>query len=199
MENRKIANFKNAFRKFAQTIFVKAMHKLFRSATILLSYCSFCMNTQSITQAGKPGMERSVLQARSHRCTTVFLGMTLWYSGASSYQGILMASAKLYMLGEPAKGQYHPIQGRGGGGKQQSRLPDATETGWVPPEEPLGSWSCSLNCRLVRLIYTPLCLNRLICGIRTSISQGSSFIWELQSNVSRARVCSMGWKETLTS
>ena len=180
-----------------EQFFLKAMHKLFRSATILLSYCSFCMNKLSITQAGKPGMERSVLQARSHRCT-VFLGMTLWYSGASSYQGILMASAELYMLGEPAKGQYHPIQGRGGG-KQQSRLPDATETGWVPPEEPLGSWSCSLNCRLVRLIYTPLCLNRLICGIRTSISQGSSFIWELQSNVSRARVCSMGWKETLTS
>ena len=113
MENRKIANFKNAFRKFAQTIFVKAMHKLFRSATILLSYCSFCMNTLSITQAGKPGMERSVLQARSHSCT-VFLGMTLGYSSASSYQGILMASAELYMLGEPAKGQYHPIQGRGG-------------------------------------------------------------------------------------
>lgn len=42
-----------------------------------------------------------------------------------------MASAELYMLGEPAKGQYHPIQGSGGGGggKQQSRLPDATETG----------------------------------------------------------------------
>ena len=40
-----------------------------------------------------------------------------------------MASAELYMLGEPAKGQYHTIQGRGGGGKQQSRLPDATETG----------------------------------------------------------------------
>ena len=27
-----------------------------------------------------------------------------------------MASAELYMLGEPAKGQYHPIQGSGGGG-----------------------------------------------------------------------------------
>ena len=92
--------------------FLKAMHKLFRSATILLSYCSFCMNKLSITQAGKPGMERSVLQARSHRCT-VFLGMTLWYSGASSYQGILMASAELYMLGEPAKG--HPGEWGGGG------------------------------------------------------------------------------------
>lgn len=30
-----------------------------------------------------------------------------------------MASAELYMLGEPAKGQYHPIQGRGGGSKQK--------------------------------------------------------------------------------
>ena len=31
-----------------------------------------------------------------------------------------MASAELYMLGEPAKGQYHPIQRSGGGGESNS-------------------------------------------------------------------------------
>ena len=31
-----------------------------------------------------------------------------------------MASAELYMLGEPAKGQYHPIQGSGGGGGESN-------------------------------------------------------------------------------
>ena len=40
-----------------------------------------------------------------------------------------MASTELYMLGEPTKGQYHPIQGSGGGESNSPGLPDATETG----------------------------------------------------------------------
>ena len=191
MENRKIA-----FRKFAQTIFFKGNAQIvslsnnsFELLQLLYEYTEH--NPSRETGDGKvrvAGPITSLYCILGHD-TLIFRCLFLPRN----------TNGKCWTVhvGGTCQGPVSPHPGEGGG-MQQSRLPDATETGWVPPEEPLGSWSCSLNCRLVRLIYTPLCLNRLICGIRTSISQGSSFIWELQSNVSRARVCSMGWKETLT-